>query len=137
MDFSQRLGHIGEEHDAHAARDDIKGLGGERGFRVPAGSNVGHVAGGRSRPPAASRHEIRGGDDAPGTNRECGDNAGSPVPLARSKTCIPGVTCAACTMASVAARLSISIWGCHFRHPTAAAVHSWRTPSFHNAVLDT
>jgi hypothetical protein len=40
-------------------------------------------------------------------------------------------------MASVAARLSLSAWECHFRHPAAAAVHAWRIPSFHNAVLDT
>jgi hypothetical protein len=35
MNFPQRLGHIGEEHDPYAARDDIKALGGEReGFGV-------------------------------------------------------------------------------------------------------
>ena len=46
MDFPQRLGHIGEEHDPHAARDDVKGLGGERerfGVGLLEG-DVGHVA---------------------------------------------------------------------------------------------
>ena len=75
MDFSQRLGHIGEEHDAHAARDDIKGLGGEReGFGVGLlEGNVGHVVvlgmvRGRQQ---HLWHEIRGGDGALGTNRQC------------------------------------------------------------------
>ncbi len=55
------------------------------------------------------------------------ESAGSPTPLARSRTRMPGRRWAASRMASVAPRVNAAIWACHLRQAATvlSPVHSW------------
>src|SRR6266513_4469073 len=56
------------------------------------------------------------------------ESAGSPTPLARSRTRMPGRRWAASIMASVAPCVNVAIWACHLRQAATvlSPVHSWR-----------
>src|SRR5215204_695688 len=62
---------------------------------------------------------------------------GSHVPLAMSRTCIRGSTCAARTRASLASALATAILECHLLQAATVlgSVHSWRTLSLNCSVL--
>ena len=62
------------------------------------------------------------------------ERAGSPEPLARSRTCMPGERAAPWTTSSVASRDWKASWEYHFFQAGAAESQSWRTSSLGSGV---